>query len=275
MVKDNVGKAVIINGNVENANELKNYDLLNRKLFYEVIRVIDGVPLFFEDHYDRLEKSLNMMNWDLDISINDLNGQINKVLEVNQQINCNIKVIVFTEQTIQNCIVNINKSYYPQEKEYERGVPVSLFKWERESPNAKIVNNEYKDTVAKKLKEDKVFELLLVNENDHITEGSKSNVFFIKDSKIFTASGEHILKGITRQYIIQACKNIGIEVIEELISTNSLKEIDGLFISGTSIKVLPVSKVGEYKYNSSHNEIIVSIGKEFDRIIEEYIKNKL
>lgn len=180
--------------------------------------------------------------------------------------------MVYHEDTIQKCLVYISKSYYPPKAEIESGVKVNLIHLERKNLNAKVINSAYKDEVNRKIKESNSFEALLVDSDGNITEGSRSNVFFIIDHKAYTSSGEYVLKGITRQYIFEACKKAGVQVGEALICTGDLKNIEGLFISGTSIKVLPVSQVDETRYNSSTHPLIVSIRDQYDMIIEEYLK---
>jgi branched-chain amino acid aminotransferase len=181
-------------------------------------------------------------------------------------------MVYATYDNTQNCLLYISKSYYPSEKEFEEGVSAGLLNWERKDPNLKILDNRYKEEVARKIEEEKVFEVLLVNNAGDITEGSRSNAFFIKGTRVYTAPERYVLKGITRQYVIEACISSGFEVVEELIGANHLNSVEGLFISGTSIKVLPVSKVDDVKFDSGSNPTIIAIRERFDRMIEEYVK---
>jgi branched-chain amino acid aminotransferase len=214
---------------------------------------------------------LSMMKLELAYSKQDMKSAIKKLIQANKLSNCNVKVNVFEIDGQQNNLIYISKSYYPPKEEIEKGVRVSLLKWERNNPNAKVINTSYKEAVAKKLDETKAFELLLVNDDGKITEGSRSNVFFVKGKKVFTAPGEYILKGITRQFIMDVCSRLDLEVVETLIDVNLLKEMEGLFISGTSIKVLPVCCIDDAAYNSGSHSTIVDIRDQFDRFIEDYV----
>jgi branched-chain amino acid aminotransferase len=273
---DNIGRYYLINENLEHADGLCGIDLMDKKVIYEVIRVIKGVPLFLEDHYYRLERSLQAIGKRPSMDFEHLKDKIFRLVRANEKTSCNIKLIVFSEGERQNYLLYISKSYYPTHDEVTQGVRVSIMEWVRDNPNVKLVNNRYKDEVAKRLNEENVFEVLLVNHYGKVTEGSKSNAFFIKGSRVYTAPGDYVLKGITRQYIIEACSRVGVEVEETLLAVDELGEFDGLFISGTSIKVLPVSHIDNKKFDSGMNPVIVSIRDEFDRMIGEYIsKNKV
>jgi branched-chain amino acid aminotransferase len=275
-MNDIIGDHTILNDEILSVEYLLNEKLMTPDdSIYEVIRIIDEVPLFLEDHYKRLINSLNMMNIIGIISMNELRKKIKDLIFVNKMKNCNIKLIVNHLDNALNYLVYVCKSCYPNEKEILEGIKVDLIYLERNNPNSKVLNIEYKDKVAKHIKDNWVFEVLLVNDKNKITEGSRSNVFFVKDKKIITAPGEFILKGVTRKHVLKACEESGIDIIEMPLGAEELSGMDAAFLSGTSIKVLPISKIGDVYYRSSYNETVGAVGKRYDKIINQYIlKNK-
>ena len=88
-----------------------------------------------------------------------------------------------------------------------------------------------------------------------------------------TSPAKSVLMGITRNTIIEICKRQDIKVIEDSINYKDLKLVDGLFISGTSPKVLPISNVDDICYDSAANKIIKVIESEYDNDIKIYIEN--
>lgn len=268
-MEDNAGKLYIGDGNLEPSEKLSGLNIHGHTV-YEVIRIINGVPLFFEEHYVRLQSSLDLLGFSLTTPDIELKKQMRRLTDSNGESFCNVKVIVFHESGVQRYVIYVSKSYYPGMEEINKGVRVSLLEWERQNPNIKQVNNEYKQRVSKALRDNNAFEVLLVNNQNKITEGSKSNVFFIKKGKVYTAPGAYVLKGITRQYIIDACKDVGIEVVESLLDVNDLEDIEAIFISGTSIKVLPIGEIDAQKFSSSSHSSVVAIRNRFDEIIKEY-----
>ena len=83
------------------------------------------------------------------------------------------------------------------------------------------------------------YEAILVNENNLITEGSRSNIFFLKGENLVTAPDNVILNGITRKNILDICAENGIEVRFECVNAARIKEYDAVFMTGTSPMVLP------------------------------------
>jgi len=160
------------------------------------------------------------------------------------------------------------KSKYPEKKVYEKGIHTILFHSERENPNAKIINATLRNKVNDKIKKESAFEALLVNENNFITEGSRSNIFFVKKDKVYTAPAGEVLIGVTRSKVVQICKELNIEVVEEHVSVEELDNMDGAFMTGTSVSVLPITTIDDRKYNSIDNKIIKTISNEYKKDME-------
>ena len=117
------------------------------------------------------------------------------------------------------------------------------------------------------MKEANAHEALLVDRHGFITEGSKSNFFGIKDKNLITAKGEAVLKGITRDKIFKIAKSLGIEVEEKEIKASEISDLDSLFISGTSVAILPISQVDDIKFDVN-NEILIKIMKRYNELLE-------
>jgi branched-chain amino acid aminotransferase len=80
-----------------------------------------------------------------------------------------------------------------------------------------------------------------------------------------------VLPGVTRGRIIEIAHKLGIEVEEIEYKCSNIGNLQGMFISGTSPKVLPIKKVNDIKLNPN-NIIIKKIKKEYNDEIARYIK---
>lgn len=271
--EENIGNICIINGEEAPQDSLKLYTSEKYKAFYEVIRIIRGTPLFYEDHYARFKNSMVKSNYELKLSKRDLKDQIQKLCKLNNITDCNVKVIILQYGAEQITLLFINKFYYPTKQEYDNGVACCTVNLKRENPNIKILHTAYREEIKRVAEEKKVFEVLLVNENGKITEGGKSNVFFVKGNRIYTSPEDYILKGITRKYVLEVCKNLGYEVIETLIGVDSLTSFDAVFITGTPINVLPVRIIDDYEFDFAKNSTIQHVLSSYDSLVNSYIND--
>ena len=108
--------------------------------------------------------------------------------------------------------------------------------------------------------ENNAFEAILINHDDTVSEGSRSNVFFVKDKKIITSPDELVLLGVTRSKVISACQETFV-VEKRIINFNELKDFDGAFITGTSNDVLPIKTMDDIVYNSSQNKVVKRVSE--------------
>ncbi len=273
--EENIGNICIINGEALSKDNLNLYTSDKYLAFYEVIRVINEVPLFYEDHYTRLKSSITKSSYEFGVSKKDLKEQIQKVCAQNKLSNCNIKVIVLQYEAEQITLIFVNKFYYPSKQEYDSGVACCTVNIKRSNPNIKMIHIGYKEEIKRITDEKNVFEALLVNDDGKITEGSKSNAFFVKGNKIYTSPEDYILMGVTRQYVVDVCKKLGYEVIETLIGVDSLTSFDAAFITGTSINVLPIRTINDYEINSARNSTTQHVMASYNSLVNSYINNNL
>lgn len=244
-------------------------------LIYEVIRIIDGVPIFLEDHLERMRKSAKLIGKTIRRIDEEIKDEIHKLIAANSEYNLNIKLLCGDlDQEEQTFIIYFIRSSYPEKEMYESGIHTILYYLERENPNAKIVNNEIRKRINEEIKKQKAYEALLVNNKDYITEGSRSNMFFVKGSRVYTAPPGDVLLGITRNEIMKICKEENIHVVEEEIHQESLKSLDGAFMTGTSVNVLPITTINNIELHSTSNPIIKRISEGYLRKIQSYINER-
>ena len=89
-------------------------------------------------------------------------------------------------------------------------------------------------------------EAILVDEAGWITEGAGSAFFAIMGQTLQTAPlTANILPSITREYVIEAARNIGMTVLEESMTAPQAISADELFIAVTTKDVVPVVKIDQ------------------------------
>jgi branched-chain amino acid aminotransferase len=274
MSGDIIGDYVIHNKKAVNADDF-DYSLTSKYPgIYEVIRIIDGVPLFLEKHLERFRSSSNLLGYDIKEPDESIKETIKNLLDANKLKVGNIKLVINSlDKSPQDSYAFVIKSRYPSKEEINNGVPAVLFSAERSNPNAKTTDLKIREKINQKISESNAYEAILVNKNGEITEGSKSNIFFIKGESIYTSPIKDVLPGVTRGYVLDICKSLGLNIHEAAVNTDFLNECDGLFLTGTSPQVLPISSVDGKTFLSPGNAVITSIRKAYENLVENYIKD--
>ena len=244
------GKYYFLDGNILTTNgeeEMASGEVS----FYEVIRTRKGVPLFFDDHMERLKAGIST-RYDLRDDITDLITEgLDALVRQEAFSEINVKVTVsFTgqEYSVHICYI---KSSYPDDETVRNGVPLIFYRAERFDPGVKLLNNRLRLSVNEALIKKKAYEALLVNKEDFITEGSRSNVFFVNaEGILYTAPDRMVLSGITRKYIIDICRREGYDLVFEAVKVSELPEFQSAFITGTSPMVLPVKSIEKHLFRT-------------------------
>lgn len=272
MKSDIIGDFLIKKNELANSNNFDISVISEYPGVYEVIRVIEGVPLFLEEHINRFRYSARLLGYELNYTDKKIIEYINVLIEQNKIKNMNIKIVINAlNKPLQNLYAFFIESHYPSNEQKMLGVPVILYNAERENPNAKSTNLSIRENINVKIKNSNAYEALLVNKNSEITEGSRSNVFFIKKDIVYTSPIKNVLPGVTRAQIIDICKNNKIELIEASINIDFLNQTDALFLTGTSPSVLPICSVDNKSFNSSNNELVKKISYYYDNKAKAYI----
>jgi len=120
---------------------------------------------------------------------------------------------------------------------------------------------------------------LLLDVDGFIAEGSGTNFLMIKDGKVISPEGRNMLRGISRQYVIDfLCPKLGIPFIEKNIEPYDVYNADEAFMTGTPFCLLPVTKlngldIGDGKVGPVYKKLLEAWGSENKVDIKSQIKN--
>jgi branched-chain amino acid aminotransferase len=243
------GSKFILNG------ELLSSDLFDASLVYEggsvyeVLRMVKGNPVFFYDHMERLETSLKIQGRKTLADTASIRKDIIRLIKAEKKKDINLKIVFNYKGEETNYLVYFIEPIYPSEEQYRNGVKGILFHAERADPESKVINHRLRSSIYHKLILEGAYEALLVNTRNEITEGSRSNIFFLLKGVLFTAPDNMVLNGITRKYILDICDENRIRVEFMCVRIESIHEYEAIFMTGTSPIVLPFNRIEGHFYN--------------------------
>jgi branched-chain amino acid aminotransferase len=84
---------------------------------------------------------------------------------------------------------------------------------------------------------------LMLDDRGFVAELNGSNVFMVKNNKVYTPFAHACLPGITRYSVIEMCKKEGIEIREEDLSLSQFINADGVFATGTMGELTPIVEI--------------------------------
>jgi branched-chain amino acid aminotransferase len=158
----------------------------------------------------------------------------------------------------------------PPPETYENGIRLALVDMVRNHPRSvnpliksnNLLNNAMAMQAAYRAGAD---EALMCNYRGEVTECSMSNVFLIRGGAVRTPPSEAgLLEGVTRAFVFELGRELGIEVREETLLPKDLDNADEMFITSTTRGISPVVKVDDRQVGSG------APGPITRRLIERY-----
>lgn len=242
------GNRFIINGELETSENFDTSLVYEGESVYEVIRLVKGNPEFFFDHMERLSSSVHLQHKKMLADKDTLKSDIINLVRSNKKKDLNLKIVFNYNRESQNYLVYFIEPIYPSDIQYSNGVKGILFYAERKDPESKVINHKLRSSIYHKLILDGAYEALLVNEKGQITEGSRSNIFFLKNDTLVTAPDSMVLNGITRKNILLICAENNIKVSMACVKSDRISEYDAVFMTGTSPRVLPFKCIDDKNF---------------------------
>lgn len=271
-------RQVYFNGNFVSEVDAKVsiYDssLMFGDMVFEMTRSFNGVQFKLKEHIERLYAGISILQIPMPITPAEMEEICLETIEKNQdffQSNDEHRLLIDVSrgllgiyQDIPGAHVGTNiivadfplrRTVSTMGKLFDTGVNLAI-------PSQRAIPSRYLDPKIKN--RSRIFYLmanievsrlkgennwaLLLDDDGFIAEGTGDNFFMVKDGVIYTPEGRNILRGISRQYVIDELgPELGFQVVEKNLEPYDLYTADEAFITGTPFCMLPVYSLNDTK----------------------------
>lgn len=226
---------------------------------YEVIRVYGGKPFLMRDHLLRLERSGEAIQLKGNYTVSELEQIILEGLTKSQLLEAEVYIQVtrgisprqhLFPDVPASTSMTIRPARTISEKARKEGVAVLLMEDERWANCFVKSLNLLPNILAKQNAVSQGFYEAIFHRDGVITEGSSCNIFAVKNGALHTPQAtKRILHGITRANVLTIANELEIPVKEEDITIGFLMESDEVFITSTTMEILPVQSLSSENGN--------------------------
>lgn len=284
----NQNTLIYLNGKFVKATE-GGVDLFGQSLHYgygafeglKAYSTHNGTRIFkAEAHFDRLKKSCEAIQLPYSWNNRQLIERTYELLEVNNLRSAYVRPLVYTGTNMHltssddanimiaawewgpylghNLLrVNISSIQKPNPKSFHIDAKIS----------GQYINSILASTDALRNGYD---EALLLDHDGFVAQASSENLFIEKDFKIYTPPLGNIFPGITRQTVIDICKQLGFEIIEKRLTIEEIYNADSAFLSGTAAEIIGIQQVDQVIFKEEwENTIGASIQRKYKNLVLE------
>lgn len=91
---------------------------------------------------------------------------------------------------------------------------------------------------------------LMPDQNGNLAEGAGCNFFVVKDGEVMTPATEFVLAGVSRQVVIDLCRDLGIPLRETDLPLETALQAQEAFFTSTSLCACPVASLNGHAFSS-------------------------
>lgn len=225
---------------------------------FETIRVYAGQIVGLEEHLKRLENSLKIL--DLPKPEYDYKQIAKELVDRNALSDAYVRFNVYKKKDGMGLLAcGEHCNFYPPEL-YTSGAKVMWSKYVRHSQDpflyAKSMSYGLNRTAWWQAKQNGFDESVFCDEVGNVQEGSRSNIYFVKNDVVHTPALEcGVLDGITRKLLIKVAAELGIELRQSCYKKQDFETADEVFMTSSLMDVLPVSNLAGVGFDISKAKI--------------------
>lgn len=250
----------------------------------------DGPAIFrLNEHIERLMNSAKIYRMKLGYSPKEIAKACIELVRVNPSKECYIRPIAFTaygevglnplKSKISMAIASWEWGAYLGEAGAREGVRAMVSSWvridSRSMPvQAKCAANYANSALAKMEALTAGYdEAILLNTQGVVAEGPGENIFRVKDGILSTPpASSGILRGITRDTVIQFARDLGIRFFRNDSTKEELYTSDEVFFSGTAVGIAKVREVDGRKIGNHKTPVTDKIEKLYNGTVHGKVR---
>lgn len=252
-----IHRFVLHNGHLRDASERclspGQVGLLNGWGVFSTLQVKDGVLFAWERHYARMKKDAELMGVPFPSDSEWMRQELVRLVHANTAWNATLRVAVIRNHGGQFDGPGIDRDFdlvaFTKElTDWGGSVRLAL------EPNGRFAKNRFSGakilswaanlTYLEQARARGFDEVLLLDEDGHISECTSANIFLARGDVVWTPPLScGCLPGVTRELLLEEIHVPGLEVLQKQLEPKDLEAADEVFITSSTRNLLPVSEV--------------------------------
>lgn len=221
---------------------------------FETFRVYNGHPFLLDDHIERLNNGLHVLNINAQYTREQIVDALHLLLKKNHLQDAYIRLNVSagvgeiglqTEPYYDPNVIIFSKPLPPMKGVEKKAKILNLT---RNTPEGheRLKSHHYLNNILAKreIGQSMDCEGIFLTAEGYLAEGVVSNLFWIKDHVLYTpAIDTGILNGITRQFVLSLARKNGMETREGFFPINAALEADEVFVTNSIQEIVPIVEI--------------------------------
>ncbi len=213
---------------------------------FDFLYVIDGVPMFIDDHLARFHASSRLLGLGPIPSQEQLKAHAHDLIDANGGGTFGLQLFLtagdpldgFTPQDARFIALTVPAAT-PSPDAFESGYRLITHQHQRDLPEAKTTNYFTAVRLAPKMREMDANDVLY-HDGERVLEATRCSFFLVGEDGTYVTAGRDILPGVTRLNTLRALRHAGLPVDERDVALNEVGRASEAFVTSTTKGVMPV-----------------------------------
>jgi len=240
---------------------------------FETMRAYNKSIVYFDEHLQRISRASKLIRIKIPYSLPKLKNIIREKIKKARSRDLYIRLTLSKAKSGAKVSLEVKKYQPFSAKKYREGfaVMVSSFWKDERHPLARIKTTErlLYELSFQEAKSKGFDEAILLNSRGLIAEGTRANIFFVKDKILFIPSLKcGCLDGITKMAVLDLARINKIKTKQGNFTAHDLFDADEAFLTNSLIGVMPLRRVNKIKIGKGQNNKITQfLGKKYSELL--------
>lgn len=239
---------------------------------FETMRAYQKHIVYFKQHLERLNKAAKLMRIKIPYSAKALEKLVlAKITKLKLQ-DAYVKLSIFKTKPAGKVMLEVKKYQPYLKRKYKEGFAVFISSfWKDEThplAGVKSTDRLLYELSFQQARAKGYDEAIMLNSRGLIAEGTRSNVFFVKNNCLYAPCLKcGCLDGITRAVVLGLAKKYKIKTKQGNFTAHELLEADEAFLTNSLIGIMPLRQLGKIKIGAKENKLTQFFAKEYDLLL--------
>ena len=240
---------------------------------FETFRTYDGHPFLFDDHWERLKRSLEALQVEWSMTKDECLDALKQLLAQETEQDRYIRLTVTAGEE------GIGLSGMPYQapnvimysKALDKNAPVRkkghFLRTRRNTPEGDFrmkAHHYINNILARQEVKDAHTEGLFLSQGGHVAEGIVSNLFWVKERVVYTPDVQTgALDGVTRQFVLRLCEVLGVKMEVGFYTPEHALSASEAFVTNSVQGIVPLIGMGDNEMDVGESTITQQLQKEY------------
>jgi branched-chain amino acid aminotransferase len=254
---------------------------------FEGQRAYGGVIFKLNEHSRRLQRSAQLLGFEIPYSVDQLSAACNEVVKANGLTEAYVRPVAWRGSEQMGVTARGTRGrvaiaawdwgkYFPEEIA-AKGLRLDIAPWRRPAPYTAPVHSKAAGlymicTLSRQQAEVRGYDdALMFDWRGQVAEATGANAFFVRDGALHTPTPDCFLDGITRRTVMDLARRRGIEVVERTIWPEELESFEQMFLTGSAAEVTFIREAGPWNFEIG--DMSRQLAKDYDELVNGRLPN--